>query len=124
MNIGIDIDGTLTKYPDFFIELGKLWRAAGHKVYLITGLGLEGVAQKEQEYPFISTGKGVFYDELCCTNLYNSMERALIGKVSSNEEIVGRFKQRLCFELNIEIMFDDQAQIHRQFGPTPIFEVK
>jgi hypothetical protein len=123
MNIGIDIDGTLTKYPDFFVELGRIWRKAGHKVYIITGLGIDGVYRRMEKYPYLREGHGDFYDDLVCTASYNSEEVALIGIEPDNEKIVGRFKQRKCKELEICIMFDDKALVHRQFGNTPVFEV-
>lgn len=118
INLGIDIDGTLSKYPEFFITLGRLWRSQGNRVYIITGLGHEKALERLSKYP------DDFYDQLVDTSLYNQYEKNLIGHTPSNEDIVGRFKQRKCKELDIEIMFDDQAAIHRQYGSTPIFEVK
>ncbi len=122
MNIGIDIDGTLTKYPEFFVELGKLFRAAGHKVYLITGLGDKGLKERWEKWEHILDED--FYDNIFTTACYNLEEVALIGKEPNNEKIVGRFKQRMCKELEVDIMFDDQAAIHREFGEVPIFEVE
>jgi hypothetical protein len=122
MNIGIDIDGTLTKYPEFFIELGKLFRAAGHKVYLITGLGEEGLKKRWIRWDHVLNQD--FYDDIFTTALYNMEEISLIGKEPDNEKIVGRFKQRICKQLGVDIMFDDKAAIHREFGEVPIFEVE
>lgn len=122
MNIGIDIDGTITKYPEFFMELGKLFREAGHSVYVITGLGNDGLAKRMEKYTWFEDNS--WYDGIITTANYNDKEKALIGKTQSNEDIVGMFKQRICKELNIAIMFDDQAHIHRKYGNTPIFEVK
>lgn len=62
MNIGIDIDGTLTRYPEFFQELGRVWRAAGHKVYLITGLGASGLEERRKSWPILNDTS--FYGEL------------------------------------------------------------
>lgn len=122
MNIGIDIDGTLTKYPEFFSNLTASWvEGCIGEVYIITGLGHEEAVRRLEK---IKKDWGIFYTKLIDTSLYNDEERSLIGKVESNEEIVGRFKQRMYKELNVQIMFDDQASIHRQFGDTPIFEVK
>lgn len=122
MNIGIDIDGTLNKYPEFFRWLIDKVREDNGKVYLITGLGNSGVPKRIDR--LIEKGFDFTDVEVINTSLYNDEERALIGKVESNEEIVGRFKQRKCKELGVQIMFDDQASIHRQFGNIPIFEVK
>jgi hypothetical protein len=122
MNIGIDIDGTLNKYPEFFRWLIDLTRKDGGRVYLITGLGRSGVPKRLDR--LIEKGFDFTDVEVINTSLYNGDERALIGKVENNEEIVGRFKQRMCVELDVDFMFDDMASIHRQFGDIPIFEVK
>ena len=122
MNIGIDIDGTLTRYPEFFRTLGRLWRSQGYKVYLITGLGRSGVEQRRAQWPILDDT--TFYDEIVDTSRYNAEERSLIGIEPDNEKIVGRFKQRMCRELGVVVMFDDQAQIHRAFGSVPVFEVR
>jgi hypothetical protein len=122
MIIGIDIDGTITKYPELFIELGRLIKTSGGRVYIITGLGSDGLAQRMSKYPWFQDK--TWYDKIITTSFYNDEERKLIGKVQSNEEIVGRFKQRVCRELGVDIMFDDMASIHRNFGKVPVFEVK
>lgn len=122
MNIGIDIDGTLNKYPEFFRWLIDKVREDGGKVYLITGLGNSGVPKRIDR--LIEKGFDFTDVEVINTSLYNNEERALIGKIENNEEIVGRFKQRMCKEFGVDFMFDDMASIHRQFGNIPIFEVK
>jgi hypothetical protein len=131
MNIGIDIDGTYNKYPEFFEFLINVLDEYNHGVYIITGLGHDSAIEKLRQICIQLNGDDYYFDkgwssrfELVDTSLYNREERLLIGKVQSNEEIVGRFKQRMCKELNIDIMFDDMASVHRQFGDTPIFEVK
>lgn len=122
MNIGIDIDGTLNKYPEFFSRLMMAWNERDEGiVYIITGLGHNGAIEKLKD---LESKYNLSTYQLIDTSMYNEEERALIGKVESNEEIVGRFKQRKCKELGVDIMFDDMASIHRQFGNTPIFEVK
>ena len=122
MNIGIDIDGTLTKYPAFFVELGLALRARGNKVYIITGLGHKSAVERLQRV--VSEHHNAdFYDELIDTSQYDMFERSLIGRIDNNELIVGLFKQRKCRELDIVVMFDDKAAIHRNCGASPIFEV-
>lgn len=120
MIIGIDIDGTFIPYRFFFSELCHLIREAGGKVYLITGLGKSGLKERMKKYVWLTDT--TLYDGIYDTSLYNEEERALIG-VEPNEHIVGRFKQRMCQQLGVQVMFDDQARIHRNFGIIPIFEV-
>lgn len=122
MIIGIDIDGTITKYPELFMELGRVIKADGGNVYIITGLGRAGLIDRLDKYTWFKDTS--WYDRIITTEEYNADERSLIGKVESNEEIVGRFKQRICLELGIDVMFDDMASIHRKYGTTPVFEVK
>lgn len=122
MNIAFDIDDTCSKYPEFFMELGRAWRARGHKVYLITGLGDKGLEERRAKFPFLN--KLDWYDDLpYTTRFYNEEEKALIGKVP-NGEIVAKFKHRMCNQLKVVVLFDDMASLFREFGTTPIFEVK
>ena len=122
MIIGIDIDNTLTKYPEFFVELGLLIRNAGGKVYIITALGHRSAIAMLNEVAD-KAGHHDFYDDLIDTSRYNTWERSLIGKIKHNEILVGHFKQRICKELGVQVMFDDQSELHRYCGDTPIFGV-
>jgi len=36
MNVGLDIDGTITEHPAFFALLSTAFRAAGHRVLIFT----------------------------------------------------------------------------------------
>lgn len=36
MNVGLDIDGTITENPQFFALLSRVLRAAGHKVHIVS----------------------------------------------------------------------------------------
>lgn len=121
MNIGIDIDGTLTKYAPFFVELGRSLRARNNKVYIITGLG-HTVAVERLNRVVTEHGDG-FYDGLFDSSMYDPFECSLVGRIDNNELIVGFFKQRMCRQLNVSVMFDDKAAIHRNCGNIPIFEV-
>jgi hypothetical protein len=123
LNIGLDIDGTLTKYPDFLIWLARKIKGDGGKVYVITGLG-NGEEFKRKFGALTDKYGSDWFDEVHTSAEFNSDECSLINKELDNEKIVGRFKQRLCRELNVSVMFDDMAQTHRQFGDIPIFEVK
>ena len=122
MNIGIDIDGTLLAYPEFFVKLGRLWKQSGCHVFIITGNDHSAAVEKLAKV-VENHGDG-FYDRLIDTSMYNQAECAMIGNVRDNEVIVGHFKQRMCLELDVAIMFDDQAILHRRYGNIPIFEVR
>ena len=128
MIIGIDIDGTLKEYPEFFTTLGRLFRENGHSVYIITGLGwtraIEKVEAIEKEWG------GDFHDGVWSTVHYNELESQLVSVLPmdggcGNEIVVGMFKQRICRMLKVDIMFDDKGDIHRGLDKhgVPIFTV-
>jgi hypothetical protein len=124
MIIGIDIDGTFTKYPEFFMWLGRLAKEGGI-VYIITGLSKAGFDRRCIKYPQLLDT--TWYDAVFTADHYSSLEHDLINSglhTISNEVLVGVFKQRICKELGVNVMFDDKADIHRLFGDVPIFTVK
>lgn len=123
MNIGIDIDGTLTAFPAVFVGLAKAVRASGGKAYIISGLGAETAFARVPKYLLrvgVENWKDVF-DGLITSREYNADERALIGQMS-NDLIVGKFKQRVCCDLGIDVMFDDKPECQRP-GSVPVFGV-
>lgn len=126
MRIAIDCDGTATKYPDFFVALGRAMRASGHRVYVITGIPREVYAGKRAaKHPHLLDTS--WYDALYTSDDYNEKERDLARKVVAGEMdnviLVGMFKQRICEELGVSVMFDDRAAQQRHLGKVPIFEV-
>lgn len=126
MNIAIDCDGTATKYPEFFVELGKLFLSAGHNVYIITGIPLSVFETKRKlKYPHLADTS--WYNRVYTSDDYNENERELaksvVEGILDNVSLVGMFKQRICKDLNVAVMFDDRATQQRQFGRIPMFEV-
>lgn len=117
MNIGIDIDKTLAKYPKFFIELGRAWKARGHKVYIVTAATKNNAKKLLSEYP------ADFYDGVITSGDYNEKESKLIYAGVPNKIIWGVFKQRVCKEKKIVVLFDDLADIFNMLGKTPVFKV-
>ena len=47
MNFAIDVDGTIDAFPDMFQSLCAALRAAGHDVYVITGIEQDAVTQQD-----------------------------------------------------------------------------
>ena len=66
MNLGLDIDGTITACPRFFALLSKAGRERGGKVYVITsrtpGPETEKATREELERPRIEYD-GLFFPE-------------------------------------------------------------
>ena len=118
MKIGIDIDGTITRYPDIFYKLANAVLDSEGEVYIITGLGINGALEKLHNFPQLN------YTKLITTASYNDAERKLVAMgILPNEYIVGVFKQRNCVELGIDVMFDDKALVHGEVNKVPIFYV-
>lgn len=47
MNVAIDIDGTIDQDPEFFSSLAAALQAAGHHVYVITGIEQDEVTPED-----------------------------------------------------------------------------
>lgn len=60
MNVGLDIDGTITDHPEFFALLAAALRAAGHRVLIFTFRDPEREAHARAQL----AGWGVAFDEL------------------------------------------------------------
>lgn len=118
IRVGIDIDGTITKYPQVFSKLAEAVLDSGGEVYIITGLGINGAIEKMDRFP------NMRYTKMITTASYNDAERKLLAmNTLPNEYVVGVFKQRICTELGIDVMFDDKALVHGEVGRVPIFYV-
>ena len=81
--IALDVDGTITDYPDFFRSLSHSWLG---QVHVITARGLSPEARKNTIEELAKLG--VYYDEL-----------HLVRKVED--------KPPLMLELGISVIFDD-----------------
>lgn len=83
MNIGLDLDGTITENYHFFRELSNTWRSG--KVYIIT--------YRNSVNPVINilTSNMIRYDDIILAKSLND-------------------KARIIKELNIKVYFDDQDE--------------
>lgn len=106
MNVGIDIDGTLTKYPNIFTKLGEALINSGHTVYIVTGLGKEKAEEKVGRY-----NSSQYFSSILSSDGYNEAERRMVQAGIENELIVAVFKRRMYAEFNIELVFDDKADL-------------
>lgn len=126
MRFSFDLDGTATRYPELFVELGRALRAAGHRVYILTGIPLSVFEGKRKEnHPHLSDGS--WYDEVLTCDLYNDSERRLAQEVTAgrldNHVLVGIYKRRLCSERGISLHFDNDVEHVRAKGGVPVFGV-
>jgi predicted secreted acid phosphatase len=92
MNIGIDIDATITEMPEFFAIIAKTFRAAGHKVYIVSYRGIDGRDGTLQDL----VDFGIEHDGLYLSESYN--------------ESIAAYKGRMARELDIDVFFDDMPE--------------
>ena len=94
MNIGIDIDGTITENPQFFALLSATLKTAGHKVHVVTYRDPESVEETKQE---LADWK-ISYDALHLPN-------------SDSNLGMGEWKSDVAEQLSLDIMIDDSLEI-------------
>lgn len=100
INIGLDFDSTITKYPEFF---GNLTRSKnGDKFYVIT-------ARPEKEREFVAgflKNHDIRVERIMMItkDLAKADDRAYI-------QTVFREKPRMCKEVGIDAMYDDDLRI-------------
>jgi hypothetical protein len=103
MRIAIDIDDTITRHPEFFSLLTKLFKAAGHEVHVIT----YRLERKDAESEL--TDYGIVYDELI---------------LATGEELdrVGfyEWKADVCRQKNIEVLFEDMPEVINELDPSTL----
>jgi hypothetical protein len=99
MKIAVDLDGTISEYPEFFRLFCKVMREAGCRIYIVTDRpeGTEDVvAEQLEEY-------GVTYDVI---------------------KITGE-KSRYILEEGIEVLFDDVDEYFRDLpGEVAVFKIR
>ena len=101
MNIGLDIDGTISESPQFFALLSAVLKAAGHKVHIITyrDPSPQSVEETKRE---LADWK-IAYDELHLPNNDPS-----IG--------MGEWKRDVAEQLDLDIMIDDSLEVLAAMG--------
>lgn len=102
MDVGVDIDGTITAMPDVFRTLCRSLVARGNRVYIVTAQRTDHDDDPEHTTPqgrqnqLASMGfkLGVHYDSIvmCPGN-----SRAAVAKA----------KKRACEDLHLNVMFDN-----------------
>jgi len=109
MNIALDIDGTITKHPEFFAIVSRSIRASGGKVYVVTSRsnsdGVRVQTQKELK------SYGIPFDELfiipdakpdqrpCPHDELDWYQKYLYQKVT------------VCLEHEVAIVFEDDQKV-------------
>jgi len=86
--IGIDLDDTITKYPQFFSQLSQLWISAGGEVYIIT---FRSSCNPHVEQELLAS-YGIAYTDVIYANKDDDS------------------KAKAIKELGVEVMFDDMPE--------------
>ena len=94
MVIGLDIDDTITRNPEFFAFLSHSAVNVGHKVIIITFREDREATQKALE------GWNIVYDELITSTLESSFQYGVDG-----------WKAAMCKEHKVDIFFDDDSSV-------------
>ena len=98
MNIGLDIDGTITEMPEFFALLSKVMRQAGHKIFIISYRDMEVLDASRAEVNSL----GVEYDAMYHPGPHESLED---------------FKARMASQLELDMIFDDMPESFMKMHP-------
>ena len=117
MNVGIDIDGTITRAPELFAILSRAVRAAGGRVYIVTSRadapGVREATRRELK------GYGVEWDELVI--IPDGKDR-----IPCPHEELDWYRKYLwqkvciCLERNVSVVFEDDAKVidlFKRFAP-------
>lgn len=110
MQIGLDIDGTITRCPQFFAVVSKALMAAGHKVYIVSYREDRGFAEEDL------AEHGVSYDELI---LPTAAELRRVQPTAWRAH-AAQWKAEVCRKLGIEILFEDLPEVIAALDPTTV----
>ncbi len=94
MIVGLDIDGTITRHPEFFAFLSRALKRAGHKVVVIT------FREDRQNAASDLAQWGVAYSKLVTWSHQENDCAAM-----------DQWKGKVCGALNVELLFDDDPQV-------------
>ena len=97
MNVGIDIDATITETPELFAVLSHALRDAGHRVYVVSCRDPAGLDESRAEVD----GYGISYDDIFHPQ---------------DHEDIPQFKARMARELELDIFFDDMPESARTYS--------
>jgi hypothetical protein len=103
MRIGLDIDDTITRCPEFFALLSQAFAAAGHVIYIISfRAGREATAADLE-------GWGITYHHLI---------------LPSDEDLGGdgfyEWKARVCRDCGIDLFFEDMPEVLNRLDDSTI----
>ena len=99
MNIGIDLDHTITDFPEFFAFLSGVLRDGGHRVYVVSFRDPADLDKSKAEVA--SYG-------ISCDEVYHPRDG----------EDIPVFKARMARELELDAFFDDMPEAFAEMPPS------
>lgn len=110
MNVGFDLDDTITRCPEFFAVISRALVNAGHHVYIVT-------YREDREF----AEEDLAEHRICYTELLLPDRQDLTQDDSADWKVrVGRWKARVCLEKQIELLFDDMPEVINALGPQTV----
>jgi hypothetical protein len=94
MNIGLDVDGCISEAPEFFAVLSHAFRAAGHRVYVISFRDQCGQKDTEAELSMW----GISHD-------------GLFLAPRNETQSMWKWKAEIAERLKIDVMIDDSPNV-------------
>ena len=109
INLGLDIDNTITEQPEFFRFLSKCVREHGGKVYIVSSRTndkevLEGTKEDLEEL-------GIVWDEIyLLPKMDVAKKNCPHGELNDSQKYNWQ-KVGYCKEMGIDVFFDDDDQV-------------
>jgi hypothetical protein len=98
MNIGIDIDNTINRFPAIFKELMSEWILSGFKIFIITGNKNNDMPKRARLKQLKLLGiTPQYYTELCIASGYSN-------------NLVAYKKGIIAYQKKLDIFIDDKKE--------------
>ena len=116
MNIGIDIDGTITARPSYFRRLSRRIRAEGGRVHIVSARGPDAIVYEQTQRELFLFG--IEYDELYLIPGMGSEIQDAPEGLDEDEKYLWQ-KVAYCLAHDIELFYDDNdivIGLFRRYG--------
>lgn len=122
INLGLDLHGVVDTYPYKFIPLALAVKAAGGKVYIMTGASADLAKKQISDAEGQTYALSIWYDKiLSITDYLKSQEVPHIqnedGGIRVDDETWDRVKSVWAKEYQIDLHIDDSPVYGKYFEP-------
>lgn len=112
MNIALDIDGTITKHPEFFAIVSRSIRASGGKVFIVTSRSNSNEVKVETQKELKSYG--ISFDELIIISDGKTEQKPCPHDKLEELDWYQKYlyqKVTVCLEHEVAIVFEDDQKV-------------